>query len=455
MSDPDRSELIIVRRRSSLDGDESHNSVWKIAYADFMTAMMAFFLVMWLISATNQETRESVASYFNPIKLTDSTPDRKGINDARRVDPGKAEEEDSLRPKPEPGKSAQYTQRPEQAQPGQQPRFGEATLFRDPYAVLSEIAGAPPRIAEVGTSLDSTRKEGLKGGEAFKDPFDPVYWPMTSSAPLEKKALGSKDVGSLPFDEAAAVLSEGKGRRPSEGKPDATAAPIQEADAARGSTAPNDKQDTAKAIGLFADDDSMSVPAANRSSSAQGDKSSAPSAGDRGSTAPPADKGSATAQAERKSVQSEASKLQAAISAALAPLGSARPVAEVRESNEGLLISLTDDVNYGMFATGSAEPTPGLIQALDKITPLIAQSQGPVIVRGHTDNRPYRSTEYDNWRLSTARAHMAYHMLIRGGLDARRIDHIEGFADRRPKNPSDPSAAENRRIELLIRTPLS
>jgi chemotaxis protein MotB len=45
-------------------------------------------------------------------------------------------------------------------------------------------------------------------------------------------------------------------------------------------------------------------------------------------------------------------------------------------------------------------------------------------------------------------------MLIRGGLDARRVEHIEGFADRRPKNPSDPAAAENRRIELLIRAPL-
>jgi chemotaxis protein MotB len=119
-----------------------------------------------------------------------------------------------------------------------------------------------------------------------------------------------------------------------------------------------------------------------------------------------------------------------------------------------LLISLTDDVNYGMFASGSAEPTPGLVRALDKITPLISQSRGQVIVRGHTDNRAYRTSEYDNWRLSTARAHMAYYMLIRGGLDAGRIEHIEGYADRRPKKPNDPSAAQNRRIELLIRAPL-
>jgi chemotaxis protein MotB len=44
MADQDRPELIIVRRRSSLEAVEQKASVWKIAYADFMTAMMAFFL---------------------------------------------------------------------------------------------------------------------------------------------------------------------------------------------------------------------------------------------------------------------------------------------------------------------------------------------------------------------------------------------------------------------------
>jgi chemotaxis protein MotB len=427
MADLDKRELIIVRRRGSLDSDEVHNSVWKIAYADFMTAMMAFFLVMWLIGASNQETRESVASYFNPIKLTDSTPDRKGINEARRVDPGRAAEEDSLRPKPEPGKAAQPTRSPPPNPPqAAEPRFGEAALFRDPYAVLSEIAGAPPRIAEAA-SLDSNRKDGLKGGEAYKDPFDPIYWPMASAAPVEKKALGSKDIGGFPFDEDAAALSEGKGPRPSEGKPDATGAPVQQSDSARAAAPGPDQQEAIKPAGLFSDDSSKDNPGANRPAAQQAEKEPAPS---------------------------EAGKLQAAISTALASLGPARPLAEVRESNEGLLISLTDDVNYGMFASGSAEPTPGLVRALDKITPLISQSRGQVIVRGHTDNRAYRTSEYDNWRLSTARAHMAYYMLIRGGLDAGRIEHIEGYADRRPKKPNDPSAAQNRRIELLIRAPL-
>ena len=179
-----------------------------------MTAMMAFFLVMWLISATNQETRESVASYFNPIKLTNSTPDRKGHSDARRVDPGKAEEGDSMRPLPN---LARATRRQDGRRPPQS-RFDEAALFRDPYAVLSEIAGAPPRIAAAGVTLDPMRKEGMKGGEAYRDPFDPIYWPMASASPIEKKAPGSKEIGSLPFNDDSAALIEGKGPRPSAGQ---------------------------------------------------------------------------------------------------------------------------------------------------------------------------------------------------------------------------------------------
>ena len=291
------------------------------------------------------------------------------------------------------------------------------------------IAGPPPRIAQPGVTLDPIRKEGMKGGEAYRDPFDPIYWPMASSAPLEKKASGNKEIGSLPFDDDSAVLDEGQGPRPSAGKPDATVTPVQKTDPANTTLAKSDQPDALKPFGLISDDESKGEATANRPP--------AP----RAETAPP------------PPAPGDANKLQAAISAALVSLGAASPVAEVRETNEGLLVSLTDDVNYGMFANGSAEPTSGLVRALDKITPLISQNRGQVIVRGHTDNRAYRTSDYDNWRLSTARAHMAYHMLIRGGLDAARIERIEGYADRRPKDPNDPSAAQNRRIELLIRTP--
>ncbi len=99
--------------------NEPKTGVWKIAFADFMTAMMAFFLVMWLMNATNQETKESVATYFNPVKLTDSTPDCKGVNDPKKVDPGKAEEMDSTNPLPIPARRRACRS---QARPGSRAR---------------------------------------------------------------------------------------------------------------------------------------------------------------------------------------------------------------------------------------------------------------------------------------------------------------------------------------------
>ena len=76
--------IIIVRRRHD-DDHGHHGGAWKIAYADFVTAMMAFFLVMWLINAANEKTKAQVASYFNPVKLTDASTSKKGLNEPTKV----------------------------------------------------------------------------------------------------------------------------------------------------------------------------------------------------------------------------------------------------------------------------------------------------------------------------------------------------------------------------------
>ncbi|GBQ18897.1 flagellar motor protein MotB [Gluconacetobacter sacchari DSM 12717] len=58
---------IIIKRGGESDGPTHHGGAWKIAYADFMTAMMAFFLVMWLLNATTDEQRRGIAQFFNPM----------------------------------------------------------------------------------------------------------------------------------------------------------------------------------------------------------------------------------------------------------------------------------------------------------------------------------------------------------------------------------------------------
>ena len=74
-------EIIIVKRRGSHE-DEHHGGAWKIAFADFMTAMMAFFLVLWIISATDKNTKTLIARYFNPVKVEEPAKAQKGIHGA-------------------------------------------------------------------------------------------------------------------------------------------------------------------------------------------------------------------------------------------------------------------------------------------------------------------------------------------------------------------------------------
>lgn len=57
-------DVIVVRKKKGNKHGGHHGGSWKIAYADFMTAMMAFFLVMWLLSSSTPETREQIAEYF-------------------------------------------------------------------------------------------------------------------------------------------------------------------------------------------------------------------------------------------------------------------------------------------------------------------------------------------------------------------------------------------------------
>jgi flagellar motor protein MotB len=88
------------------------------------------------------------------------------------------------------------------------------------------------------------------------------------------------------------------------------------------------------------------------------------------------------------------------------------PQLDVEATEEGILISLTDRQNFSMFPIGSAEPQPRIPHMMEAIAASLQSLQGGIVVRGHTDGRPYRSATYDNWRLSSARAQMAYYKLI-------------------------------------------
>lgn len=57
---------VIIKRKKIIAGGGHHGGAWKVAYADFVTAMMAFFMLMWLLNATTETQRKGLADYFSP-----------------------------------------------------------------------------------------------------------------------------------------------------------------------------------------------------------------------------------------------------------------------------------------------------------------------------------------------------------------------------------------------------
>ena len=131
--------------------------------------------------------------------------------------------------------------------------------------------------------------------------------------------------------------------------------------------------------------------------------------------------------------------------------GKLGPALAVKVASDGVLISLTDQLGFSMFTVGSSVPNAAMTEALRAIGRVLAQRSGSLIIRGHTDSRRFHGETNDNWRLSSDRAHIAFENLIKGGVDERRFERIEGFADRQLLKANDPMASENRRIEILIR----
>ena len=418
--DNDRRDIIIIRRGAGRQTDQIKTGVWKIAHADFMTAMMALFLVLWLVNSTNRETRQTVAQYFNPIKLSDTTSDRKGVRNPQDAEPGEVDST-SRHDGDQVGAAKTGSDRRPSASlkdPGQ----GKAA-FEDPYAILAEIAAAKPEPGSDRAStltLGATGKPGMNGGEALRDPFDPNFWRQTpqTDKPSRQEAFAG-DAAPAPAPGSAPQV-----------QPASQATAMADAGAAQsGAAAGRD----GRALPPPAHPPAASVPMSPRPAATE--------------TAPAAQPGTAKSRADEAVASAIASAIAGGRNAAPR---SDQPQVDVRQTDEGVLISLTDNANFGMFGIGSAEPHPQTVEAMQRIATVLGQREGAIVIRGHTDARPFRDGRSDNWRLSTARAHTAQDLLIQGGINQARIEHIEGHASRRPR-ASDPNAAENRRIEILIR----
>lgn len=374
-----KTEIVIVRRRSGDDGAAGKGGAWKIAYADFVTAMMAFFLVMWLINASNEETRSQVASYFNPIKLTDTSTGARSLKDMK----------DTRSPE-----NNEHGEAAEDTAPSKKEVTSEAEAMANPPASLDIVteteAMAPMRGGGLQSDAEITPAlQPSKTNAGVGDPFDPKAWEKAKTTPAAAEGVQAKP----------APGTSGDGKEFKNDLSDKT----QEAESAlENETKPDN--------------------------------------------APEQEKQLAAAEAEAATIARQISERLGGDAERLGPS------IEVKATPEGLLISLTEHETLEMFETGSARPTQEAMRLVQAVAETVASRKGYLVVRGHTDARPFRNKYYDNWQLSTARAHFARYMLLRSGLPEDRIRKIEGVADREPRNKLDPQAPENRRIEILLGT---
>jgi chemotaxis protein MotB len=71
--------IIIKKKKRKGSHDGHHSSAWKVAYADFVTAMMAFFLLLWLLSVTTDDQRRGIADYFDPGAVSEQSSGSGGV----------------------------------------------------------------------------------------------------------------------------------------------------------------------------------------------------------------------------------------------------------------------------------------------------------------------------------------------------------------------------------------
>src|ERR1700753_4052371 len=70
---------VIIKRIKKGGHGGDHGGAWKVAYADFVTAMMAFFLLMWLINTTTPEQKRGIADYFAPQSIAQTVSGSGGV----------------------------------------------------------------------------------------------------------------------------------------------------------------------------------------------------------------------------------------------------------------------------------------------------------------------------------------------------------------------------------------
>ena len=166
--------------------------------------------------------------------------------------------------------------------------------------------------------------------------------------------------------------------------------------------------------------------------------------------APPADAPGAEVDAERAALEETASRIRQRLAESpdLRTLGKQ---IEIQVTRDGLRIELLDAEQQTFFASGSAALAAGTEKVLGVIARELGTLKNSIVVEGHTDSRPYATTDlYSNWELSADRANAARRVMERSGLQLGQVRGVRGYADRQLRVAAVPLDPRNRRVSVIV-----
>jgi len=144
--------VIIIRRKKKGGHAGHHGGAWKVAYADFVTAMMSFFLLLWLLNVTTSDQRKGIADYFAPMAISESEGGSGGVMGGTSISSPTGAEMSSTSP---PGVEADTT----------------ATVGRGDLGE-EDIAGKSEKSAEFDKKLTEEEKNAAYHDRVTKDAVD-------------------------------------------------------------------------------------------------------------------------------------------------------------------------------------------------------------------------------------------------------------------------------------------
>jgi len=127
-------------------------------------------------------------------------------------------------------------------------------------------------------------------------------------------------------------------------------------------------------------------------------------------------------------------------------------ILQVETREDRVVITIDEQAS---FPSGLASLKPAFLPVLKTIAEALAETDDPLVISGHTDNRPLSTSQYrSNWELSGSRATSVLHELLRYPEYQAERFRVEGYADTRPitENDTDSGRARNRRVEIAVLT---